>query len=144
MWKKSGLLSVFVSVAIILPLIAGCDSKNRESISDTEKVSVAENNDSKQLPKVIDFYATWCGPCKAISPLFDSLKREYEGEVEFVRVDVDEESGTARQYDIEAMPTFVFIDGNGVEKERIVGADAEGLKSAVERISGRPVESGKE
>lgn len=140
MWRKSGFMSVCVAIALILPWIAGCGNNKSKSASDTEKISVPDNNGSKQLPKVIDFYATWCGPCKAIAPLFDSLMEEYHGEVEFVRVDVDEDSATAQQYKIEAMPTFVFIDENGVEKERIVGADAEGLRSAVGRISGRPVE----
>ena len=88
------------------------------------------------LPTVIDFYAEWCGPCKRIAPLFDELKEQCEGKANFVRVDVDEDADMAMKYRIEAMPTFVFLDADGNETGRIVGADADGLKASVAKISG--------
>lgn len=86
------------------------------------------------LPIIIDFYATWCGPCKQIAPLFDELKEEYKGRVNFSRVDVDQDAAMAQKYNITAMPTFVLLDADENEIGRIVGADPNGLRQGVETL----------
>ena len=86
-------------------------------------------------PTLVDFFATWCGPCKAIAPVFDVLKGEYGEKINFVSVDVDADNETARRYGIEAMPTFVILDSEGEEIRRIVGADAEALSAAVDNLA---------
>ncbi|XP_017466118.1 PREDICTED: thioredoxin-2-like [Rhagoletis zephyria] len=58
---------------------------------------------------VIDFFATWCGPCKLIAPRLEELAKEYEGKVLILKVDVDECEDIAMEYNISSMPTFVFI-----------------------------------
>jgi thioredoxin len=58
-------------------------------------------------PVFIDFYATWCGPCKTIAPAVDDLADEYKNTVKFVRVDVDKAPKTAERYGIEPLPTLV-------------------------------------
>lgn len=75
-----------------------------------------ETNDGKFLgthPIVIDFYATWCGPCKQLSPKLEALAKDFKGKIDFFRVDVDEETKLAQMFNIEAMPTLVYFDGNG-------------------------------
>lgn len=89
------------------------------------------------LPTVIDFYATWCGPCKAIAPTFHLLETEYEGRVRFRSVDVDQDPRTASEYAVQAMPTFVFLDRDGKEIQRITGADPAGLQGAVANLAKR-------
>ena len=101
-------------------------------VSDDSAASVVYQ---QGLPTVIDFYATWCGPCKAISPFFEKLKGEYSDKVNFVSIDVDQDTETAMKYSVSAMPTFVFLDADGNEIKRIVGADPEGLSSAVEDLA---------
>lgn len=64
----------------------------------------------------IDFHATWCGPCIAIAPKFESLAKDYSSTSTFVKVDVDKASDISRAYQVRAMPTFVFI-----RNERKVG-----------------------
>lgn len=65
-------------------------------------------------PCVIDFYATWCGPCRQMSPVIDALAKQYGGKVDFYRVDVDKEKELATDvFGVEAMPTFVYIDKQG-------------------------------
>ncbi|XP_053961256.1 thioredoxin-2 [Anastrepha obliqua] len=58
---------------------------------------------------VIDFFATWCGPCKLIAPKLEELAKEYEGRVVVLKVDVDECEDIAMEYNVSSMPTFVFI-----------------------------------
>lgn len=99
-----------------------------DSLSDAEKQSAVGR------PTVIDFYATWCPPCKKIAPLFEMLKCEYSDKIEFKSVDVDENIELTSKYKIEAMPTFVLLDSHGNEIQRIVGADAEALSKAVDSL----------
>ena len=68
------------------------------------------------LPVLVDFWATWCGPCKAIAPTLETLSAEYEGKVKIVKVDVDSNPQTASQFGIRNIPTlFVFKDGEKVD-----------------------------
>lgn len=71
-------------------------------------------------PVVVDFYATWCGPCKLLSPKLDKAASTYAGKITFVRVDVDKCNKTQAKFNIEAMPTMVVIQG-GKEVNRLRG-----------------------
>ncbi|MEM2722585.1 MAG: thioredoxin, partial [Thermoplasmata archaeon] len=61
------------------------------------------------IPVVVDFSATWCGPCRALEPNLEALSKEYEGKVKFVRVDVDENQELAVQYGIRSVPTLLLF-----------------------------------
>ncbi|KAM7269759.1 hypothetical protein ACFE04_025256 [Oxalis oulophora] len=80
---------------------------------------------------VIDFSATWCGPCKFIEPVLKQFAANYT-DVEFIKIDVDKFEGLAREYQVEAMPTFIVIKG-GKEVERIIGAKKDDLKMKIEK-----------
>ncbi len=63
----------------------------------------------------IDFYATWCGPCKMLSPIVEKLSMEYQGQITFLKVDVDQCSEVAAQYGIMSIPTLVMTkDGSTI------------------------------
>lgn len=68
-----------------------------------------------------DFYAQWCGPCRAIAPLIDELAEEFQGKVAIQKFDIDKVSELAAEYDISAVPTFIFFK-NGEVVEKISGA----------------------
>lgn len=69
---------------------------------------------------VVDFFAVWCGPCKMLTPIFESLNDEFGAEVSFVKIDIDNNLDIVRKYDIVSVPTMVMIK-NGEEVDRIVG-----------------------
>ncbi|CAG8958494.1 hypothetical protein HYFRA_00009808 [Hymenoscyphus fraxineus] len=82
---------------------------------------------------VTDFYADWCGPCKAISPTFEGLSSKYAkpNRITFTKVNVDNQQAIAQQYGVRAMPTFlIFRSGSVIQT--IQGADRAGLTTAVE------------
>lgn len=60
-------------------------------------------------PVIIDFYATWCGPCKKLSPIMEELSKEYAGKIDFYKVDVDKEPRLAQMYSIRSIPVLLFI-----------------------------------
>lgn len=64
-------------------------------------------------PAVIDFYATWCGPCKKMSPIVDELAKNYAGKIDFYKVDIDKEQELAQAFGIQSIPTFLFIPVKG-------------------------------
>jgi len=76
---------------------------------------------STGMVKMIDFTATWCGPCKVMKPVLDSLANEYAGRVELSFVDVDDDRVATAQFDVRSMPTLVFVR-DGREVARIVGS----------------------
>src|SRR6267378_8406163 len=70
---------------------------------------------------VVDFFADWCGPCRAVGPILESLSREYAGRAKFVKVDVDANERLASEYDVQSIPT-VIIFRRGQVLDRVVGA----------------------
>ena len=82
---------------------------------------------------LVDFFATWCGPCKMIAPAVEQLAAEYEGKAAVYKLDVDEAQDVAMQYGIMSIPTLVFFK-DGQEAERIRGAVSKAeLTDAMER-----------
>ncbi|CCH59572.1 hypothetical protein TBLA_0B07550 [Henningerozyma blattae CBS 6284] len=78
---------------------------------------------------VVDFYATWCGPCKMVSPMVEKFSQEYT-QADFYKIDVDLVPEAAQNNEVTAMPTFLFFK-NGREISRIVGANPAGVKQAI-------------
>ena len=72
-------------------------------------------------PVVADFWAPWCGPCRAVGPIIDELAKEYEGKVRVVKMNVDENPATPTKFGIRAIPTLVVFK-NGETVEQITGA----------------------
>ena len=73
-----------------------------------------------QMPVVVDFWATWCGPCRMISPIVDKMAEKYEGKVNVVKCNVDESTDIPMKFGIRNIPTLLFFKG-GELVDRVVG-----------------------
>jgi thioredoxin 1 len=86
------------------------------------------------LPVLVDFWAPWCGPCKAMLPIIEELDVEYAGKVKFVKMNVDENLEIPGKFDVMSIPTFVlFKDGKPVSSF-IGGRTKEDVKKELEKI----------
>ena len=72
------------------------------------------------IPVVVDVYASWCGPCRAVTPLLENLADLYAGKVKFLKVNIDDQPDIAEIYGVQAVPTLLFFN-NGELVDRIAG-----------------------
>lgn len=85
--------------------------------SEADAIQLIQSSD---VPVIVDFFAEWCGPCKMLSPVIESLKPEYEGKINIIKVDVDQAQELSRKYGVVSVPTIVVFKG-GEEVDRMVG-----------------------
>ena len=73
------------------------------------------------LPVLVDFWAPWCAPCRMMTPVLDELAAEWDGKVKVCKMNVDEQQATAREFEVQAIPTMILFKGGQVAK-RLTGA----------------------
>ena len=87
---------------------------------------------SGETPVIIDFYATWCGPCKALAPTLHKIAEEYEGKIKVLKVDIDQNQSFAETCEVQSVPTLFLIRRDGTF-QRMIGAQPYNvLKNAIE------------
>ncbi len=89
--------------------------------------------ESESLPVFCDFWASWCGPCRMLAPVFEELADKYEGKAVFVKVNVDEEEGAAVQYGISSIPNVIAFKQGKPADNNLGFAPAAVLESFVEK-----------
>ena len=80
-----------------------------EFVNKVARIDVPEWKYLGDKPAIIDFYATWCGPCKALSPILEKVAEKYEGKIYVYKVDVDKESELSQVFNIRSVPTLLFV-----------------------------------
>ena len=89
---------------------------------------------NSKIPVILDFYADWCGPCKMMGPIFESVSNSYKGKLKFAKVDTQTEEGLAMKYAIQGIPCLIILKKDK-EIGRIVGlTNAEILKKKIDDI----------
>ena len=134
---KKKIMIIILVVVFVLALVAiniflsrqnqtGTEGKEKQETKKQEEkvIEVTSQNFEEEVlksekPVLIDFYATWCGPCKILSPIVEEAAKENEN-AKFVKIDIDKTDDIAMQYQVMSIPTLVLIQ-NGEEKDRIVG-----------------------
>jgi len=87
---------------------------------------------NSDVPVLVDFWATWCGPCIAMAPVVDAVAAKYDGKVKVVKIDVDANRETAGKFGIRSIPTFIVFKGGEVAEKMIGGMPATKLEAALE------------
>ncbi|MCZ6582143.1 MAG: thioredoxin [Thaumarchaeota archaeon] len=84
-------------------------------------------------PVLVDFFATWCSPCSVLAPILDDLDKEYEGKVNFVKVDVDQNKELASEYSIFSIPTLVIFLNGKVISQASGAASKESIRNYIDK-----------
>lgn len=85
-------------------------------------------------PAVIDFYADWCGPCKAVAPILEELADEYSGDIYIYKIDVDAEQELASVFGIRSIPTLLFIPMEGQPQVKMGALPKNELKKTIDEV----------
>ena len=97
-------------------ILKGSDKANLIKDSDTKNFALDVIEASKSVPVLVDFWAPWCGPCKALGPMIEKLVKEGNGKVKLVKVDIDKSPEIASQMRVQSIPAvFAFVDGRAVD-----------------------------
>jgi thioredoxin len=100
-------------------------------IKDSDQTKFAKDvlETSRTVPVIVDFWAPWCGPCKAIAPILDELSIELQGKLTIAKVNVDDNGDLAAQYGVRAIPTMLLFKGGAVAEQFVGMMDKATLKA---------------
>ena len=120
--KTSGSVSSTTCDAVETQSSVPADEAVSDSLTQGQE-NEAQAQDAKSDKKlvVLDFFATWCGPCKAMAPAMEQMEKKYAGKIEFRKIDVDQEPELAQQYNITGVPTIVVLSADGKILDSTVG-----------------------
>jgi thioredoxin 2 len=102
-------------------------------IVDADDDTFAEVAEASTLPVVLDLWATWCGPCRSVSPVLEQIARDMAGRIKLVKVDIDKAPALARRYAVKAVPTLLVLVGGNVVGRRPGAAAAPVLRKWIDQ-----------
>ena len=122
-WRRGAMFGALLGAVIYSTSAQNGSSAMNKSSQNVTRITEAQFEaqvEKAASPVVMDFYATWCGPCKVLSPRLDKLAGEFSGKIKFVKVNVDEAQKLAERFQVQAIPTLLFFK-NGKLEDRVTG-----------------------
>ncbi|HMG35220.1 MAG TPA: thioredoxin [Blastocatellia bacterium] len=105
-----------------------------EIVNDVTDQSFESDVLKANVPVLVDFWAEWCTPCKAIAPAVHKVAEEYQGKAKVVKLNVDDNNDTAQRYGVRGIPTLILFK-NGSEADRVVGATSrDNIARMIDRV----------
>ena len=137
-WRRGALYGAMVGIVLYIVTGMGGSPAMNQSTANVKRIT-EENFDAEVIhaarPVVVDFYATWCGPCKVLSPMLDKLAASFTNEIKFVKVNVDEAPNLSQRFNVQGIPTLLSFK-NGKIVDNIVGLlPSDELKSHLEALA---------
>jgi thioredoxin 1 len=137
-WWRGAIYGAVLGLLFSMLSIGGGLAMN-ESTEDVKHITAdqfdAEVSQST-LPVVVDFYATWCGPCKTLAPILEQAAGTFVGKVKFVKVNVDESPALAQRFSIESVPNLVFFKAGKVLENMVGMPYAPALEARLRTLAG--------
>src|SRR5664279_4746837 len=91
---------------------------------------------SGSRPCIIDFYADWCGPCKMVAPVLETLAEEYKGKVDIYKVNTENEQALAQMFGIQSIPSILFVPASGQPQMSLGALPKKGFEDAISTVLG--------
>lgn len=109
-----------------------------EHIQDLTDDNFANALSSDQRPLLVDFWAPWCGPCRAVAPVLEALAKEYEGRVRIAKVNVDDNPKVAVSYRVSSIPTLILFKGGQIVDNMIGAQPKASIQSLIDKHLAAP------
>jgi thioredoxin 1 len=136
--KKIFQYGLLVTALAICGWMGAC-SKSGSQASNSNVTAVTDGSFQKEViesdvPVLVDFWATWCGPCRMYGPEVDKMADEYKGRLKVVRVDVDQNPNVSRNYQVRAIPASFIIQKGNIVKSWVGYIPEEDLRQQIDQV----------